>query len=84
MKRVTVTLLWGQSWERVFQDCPHGKIRKFKPIQQSGKLVLRACCPNIYTVNERESKGHILLTFVREQWAMNQPKNLTNLHFDRI
>ena len=18
---------WGQSWERVFQDCPHGEIR---------------------------------------------------------
>jgi hypothetical protein len=62
-----------------------GPINQFKPVQQSGKKVIRACCPNIYTVNEREStKGHILLTFVSEQWAMNQPKNLTNLHFDRI
>ena len=22
-------LPWGQSWERVFQDCPHGEIRHF-------------------------------------------------------
>ena len=61
-----------------------GPINQFKPVQQIRKQVLRACCHNIDTVNERESKGHILLTFVSEQWAMNQPKNLTNLHFDRI
>jgi hypothetical protein len=57
---------------------------RVKLVQKSRKQVLRAYCPNTYTVNERGSKGHILLTFVSEQWAMNQPKNLTKLHFDRI